>query len=160
MFDWRLWDKTVCPGRLSLCMAAGLWCEGLPRAGGACWLDSYQTDGIVCLNTWAFWCDPRKCVVRESHLLDVRTLVLREKPRSVICMVTLRCDRPGQRGEPGPVSSPVKSRGLDFCGGGGYWADRLSVVSNSVAMQRLLEHSTEGGSTCHPTSSYVHCSCD
>ena len=30
----------------------------------------------------------------------------------VICMVTLRCDRSGQRGEPGPVSRLVKSVGL------------------------------------------------
>jgi len=29
---------------------AGFWCEGVPRAGGACWLDSYQTDWFVRLN--------------------------------------------------------------------------------------------------------------
>ena len=91
---------------------AGFWCEGVPRAGGACWQDSYQTDRIVCLNTWGCWCDPRRGVERESQLLDVRTLVLREKPRCVTCMVTLRCDQPGQRGEPGSVSRLVKTRGV------------------------------------------------
>ena len=30
----------------------------------------------------------------------------------VICIVTLRCDRPGQRGEPGPVSRLVNEEGL------------------------------------------------
>jgi len=62
-------------------------------------------DGIVRLNTWGCWCDPRRGDERESCLLDVSTLVLREKSRCVTCMVTLRCGRPGQRGEPGTVTS-------------------------------------------------------
>ena len=58
-------------------IAAGWWCLLAGR------------DGIVRLNTWDCWCDPRRCVQRESHLLDVRTLMLLEKLRCVIWMVTL-----------------------------------------------------------------------
>ena len=41
-------------------------------------------------------------VTREASMCDL------DGDACVICIVTLRCDRPGQRGEPGPVSRLVK----------------------------------------------------
>ena len=62
-------------------------------------------------------------VVTHGEVLSERAtywiFVLREKPRCVTCMVTHRCDRPGQKGEPGSVSRLLKSRVLDSYGGCG-----------------------------------------